>query len=689
MKKRIRFYTLSAILLAGFYSSIPEPVEGAFLKDYLIWDAAASETGNNNSGPKIDAALKNLGFCGDYAPVSANTLINNYTPFDDYAAIFICLGIYPDRYVFGNNPGDNTLADSLWSYLSFTNPPDTPHIYMEGGDTWVFDSLSWTVVHPFFKVDYTCGMDGFADLDFITGVMGTCMEELGFQYSGENNYIDRLCKAWAMPPDTAVYLFENGPDSIYYCSVGYRPSSRQYVSIGSSFEFGGVDTSLQLPVMDSIMCFFEMESVTYATDVAATRIVTPGPFEPPESPLFPQLEVKNLGQSTETFDAFIKIDTYTSSVTVSNLPPDSTTIVTFPDQWITGDSCTTIDITCWVELPGDLNSCNDRVSSSTFFFYITWVFNSPFTTSPPTIDGYLSPGEWIDAEGLDVSDILDKGGTGAMGCNSAWMYVMNDSANVYFAIDANAETSFDIFDTYTLFFDDNNDEVFDSSGNEGRVSLVAHLPAGETDTVYYRPYNPCRGNESVAWTLQGDADIISGHVQYELQIPLNPTGPDAEINASPGDTVGMWINVADGFFAGRSIGWWCTNSNFNWGETCPDASLMCELVLGYEGSIGVEETPEDVSPPSIYSLLQNRPNPTSWTTEIRYGLPFNTQVNLSVYDITGRIVVVIKNELMKAGHHSTLWDGKDARGKPVGSGVYFYRLKASDFIATKKMVILR
>jgi hypothetical protein len=255
VKRIVRFYTLSAILLAGICILVPNSVEGTFLMDYLIWDPDP----NHNSGPNMDAALRELGFCGDYAPVSANDLMNNYTPFTDYASIFICLGTYPENYIFGNQNGDFEVDTLLVNYLMYTNPPDTPHIYMEGGDTWAFDP--WMTIHPWFQIDSTCSEDGYNDLYNIIGISNTCTDGLEFPYVGETNYNDRLCKLDAgSPPDTTVYIFENGPDSAYYCSVGYKESDRQYISIASSFEFGGIDSLFQTDVMDSIMCFFEIDS---------------------------------------------------------------------------------------------------------------------------------------------------------------------------------------------------------------------------------------------------------------------------------------------------------------------------------------------------------------------------------------------------------------------------------------------
>jgi hypothetical protein len=596
MKGVFKTFALSTLVGMGIVTLFPVSGIGAFSKDYLIWDVDVI----GNSGPQIDAALKQLGYCGDYAAVSATNLANNYTPFTDYAAIYICLGTYPNNYNFGNQPGDGVVDSLLFWYFSFTNPPDTPHIYLEGGDFWCYDPGK-PGFYPMFRVDSLNCMDGFHDLDINTGVSNTCMEGLSFNYVGENQYIDRLIKT--SPPDTAVYLFENGPDSVYYSSVGYRPPSRQYVSIASSFEFGGIESNSQVGVMDSIMgCFFERAPGSFATDAAALRIILPGPFADPGVPLFPKIEVQNKGSSTESFLAHCEImpGSFTSTVTVSNLPPGAVDSVTFPDPWIPGSSCILFDVRMWVELAGDLNVCNDSIQSSTTSWKSSESINSPFSTNTPTIDGIISPGEWTDAESLDISDILDRGGTGSMGCNAVKMYVKNDSSNSYFAIDAIADTSFDISDTDMFFFDDNHNEIFDPSGNEGRIRLITFPPPSAPDSVFFQSYNPCLNPPESITSLLGDAGFTPGHVQSELRIPLNPSGLNEELNANPGDTVGMWVNVADGAGMGHSIGWWPTVSNFDFGASCPDASLMGDLVLGDAepsrdvGVVNLSWPPEDL-----------------------------------------------------------------------------------------------
>jgi flagellar hook assembly protein FlgD len=66
-----------------------------------------------------------------------------------------------------------------------------------------------------------------------------------------------------------------------------------------------------------------------------------------------------------------------------------------------------------------------------------------------------------------------------------------------------------------------------------------------------------------------------------------------------------------------------------------------------------------------------------------------TEVTVSVYNILGQKVATVVNEVKPAGNHTVYWDGMSQSGTPVASGVYFYRIKAGDFVETKKMVLLK
>ncbi len=93
--------------------------------------------------------------------------------------------------------------------------------------------------------------------------------------------------------------------------------------------------------------------------------------------------------------------------------------------------------------------------------------------------------------------------------------------------------------------------------------------------------------------------------------------------------------------------------------------------------------------PETFSLSQNYPNPFNPTTTISFGLPKDSQVKVEVYNLLGQKVKVLFNGLAKAGYKSLIWDGKDNAGKPVSSGVYFYRIDAGSYHDSKKMMMLK
>ena len=104
---------------------------------------------------------------------------------------------------------------------------------------------------------------------------------------------------------------------------------------------------------------------------------------------------------------------------------------------------------------------------------------------------------------------------------------------------------------------------------------------------------------------------------------------------------------------------------------------------GFEAAEGPENTPRS------FSLKQNYPNPFNPETVIEYNLPKGCRVEIDVYNILGQKVRTLLEEHQNAGRHRVLWDGRDEKGKEVSSGIYLYRIKASEFSQTKKMVLLR
>jgi len=93
--------------------------------------------------------------------------------------------------------------------------------------------------------------------------------------------------------------------------------------------------------------------------------------------------------------------------------------------------------------------------------------------------------------------------------------------------------------------------------------------------------------------------------------------------------------------------------------------------------------------PTAYRLYQNYPNPFNPTTIIPYDLPEASKVSLKIYNILGQEVYNWNFRLQEAGKYQVAWDGTNNQGVPVGSGLYFVKLNAGDYICSKKMILLR
>lgn len=89
------------------------------------------------------------------------------------------------------------------------------------------------------------------------------------------------------------------------------------------------------------------------------------------------------------------------------------------------------------------------------------------------------------------------------------------------------------------------------------------------------------------------------------------------------------------------------------------------------------------------NLFYNYPNPFSRSTEIRYWVPSNTPVRLTIYDSTGRLVKSLISGETRRGANRIVWSGRDDLGRLVPSGIYFLHLKAGDFGGMRKVVCLR
>ncbi len=171
--------------------------------------------------------------------------------------------------------------------------------------------------------------------------------------------------------------------------------------------------------------------------------------------------------------------------------------------------------------------------------------------------------------------------------------------------------------------------------------------------------------------------------------------------AAEGEIFGMGIMNHDNDSDGRdgSIEWAAVRLDQVWNDVTlhgmvtflPDHKLQFKAENFITGVVNdtTDYTPtavETTSPtvPSEYQLSQNYPNPFNPTTHINYTCPVASYVTLRVFDVAGHEIATLVDGMQSPGHHKVTFDGAD-----LGSGVYFYRLRANEQTLTRKMMLVK
>jgi hypothetical protein len=207
---------------------------------------------NHNSGPAIQAAMLEIEITAEYMTAFPTDL-------QLYTSVFVCLGIFSDNHVLTSSEGQ-VLAD----YLNIGG-----NLYMEGGDTWYYDSQ--TAVHQMFNIQGVA--DGSSDLSTILGETGTFTEGMSFNYTGDNSWIDHIS-----PLTPAVTIFTNQSPA-YDCAVAYDATT--FKTVGASFEFGGLADgtllSTKAELISEILGFFDViipvELISFTANVNDGNVV--------------------------------------------------------------------------------------------------------------------------------------------------------------------------------------------------------------------------------------------------------------------------------------------------------------------------------------------------------------------------------------------------------------------------------
>ncbi len=125
------------------------------------------------------------------------------------------------------------------------------------------------------------------------------------------------------------------------------------------------------------------------------------------------------------------------------------------------------------------------------------------------------------------------------------------------------------------------------------------------------------------------------------------------------------------------------------GQPLIDAANAVIDQLSGPAKQGIAGQPEEPVQPTTFALAQNYPNPFNPETKISFALPEAGGVELSIYNLQGRLVRKLVSQQMNAGHYKVIWNGKDEVGQILPSGVYLYKLKVNGFEETRKMTFMK
>ena len=194
-------------------------------------------------------------------------------------------------------------------------------------------------------------------------------------------------------------------------------------------------------------------------------------------------------------------------------------------------------------------------------------------------------------------------------------------------------------------------------------------------------------NTEIGFTWEGCNDV-DGDITYRLTIELEFFGNtytdtyDDIIDTS----ISITANNLDALLSGLNL----------------EESIMYYYVQAYDEEYTVDSdtgqfvlsrsflsTINNDVVPQVFALHQNHPNPFNPFTTLKYDLPEDALVNITIYDMMGRIVKTMVNSQQNAGFKSVQWNATNDAGSPVSAGLYLYMIQAGEFRKTKKMVLLK
>ena len=414
-------------------------------------------------------------------------------------------------------------------------------------------------------------------------------------------------------------------------------------------------------------------------DVGVAVLLLPSEIDSGTS-VVPACTVQNFGTTNEgPYTVRMKIgDFYNESQEITNHPPGTKIYVNFP-IWNAGQRGTWA-ASCSTELTTDRNQTNDKQTCSV-----------KVRVKDVGVVSILAPSGIIDSGTTVRPRVKVKNFGNERASFSVWFripQIYEDSLFLTLSPGDSIVSDFrpwiaTIPDTYhlasfTLLADDMNRQNDSAYG-----SVIVRRPIHDVGVIrILAPTDTIDSGEVVIpKAIVQNFGEVEENFSVSFQIGTFYTD-DTVIILSAGriDTVrfASWIASPIGMHTTK-----CTTLLA--GDINPINDFVLDSVY-VAGMSGIKELSLFQPLPKAYSLENCVPNPFISQTVIRYSLPKESEVNLSIYNSFGNLVRLLKNGVEKPGVYKVIWNGKDNQGNKVSSGIYFYRLSTNKFTATKKVV---
>jgi len=494
--------------------------------------------------------------------------ITNYN-LPDYIYVFVCLGINPNNHVLEESDSESA---QLISYLNAGG-----RLYLEGGDTWAFDSN--IPLHDMFRIDGIA--DGNNDLNTVFGF--SCIKDMIFTYVGDNSYIDQLA-----PVDTALIFHKNGHPN-YSCGIAYDYLAGFYRTIGTSFQFGGLDDFSasdysKADLMAGYLNFFDngyqwtpptpgRPDTLYVFNgyhnAAPLAWDAPYGYQPPTTVTDDHLN--EFPFLTEAISKYCKEkDTPQQKLRIGKAipkPPKPQQTLSYYNVY-RSDSQGGPFILIASEISRQYFRDESVANGNTYYYVVTAVYdtgeseysgevagtpmeggyytNAGWAFIPPILDGFVEPLEWKDAAVVNITAPWNE-------TAPVSMLVMNNENQLYIAVDDSGNLSLDDGDLIAFLFDEDYNREWPPGlpSSEGSFR-VANYSTGAIsvfeDVGGWWPDNLLiDGLISPAPGVNHAISISAGHVQYEVAIDLNSSALDV----GPGDVFGAAVgSIITGYVSG-------------------------------------------------------------------------------------------------------------------------------------------